>query len=151
MLFSTIFAASDKQTSNIMYNLKKLFNITLPLLIFLLVSCQGSTNREWRVHNTSSTTIQVRFVLVLSTDSIYESIETGEIRIIAITSEPKANSDPQQAYEVFSDFLVTNANGDTLKKNFINNDSWEIYIEHTKHRPDHFDMTYTLIVKDEDF
>ncbi|MCD4725291.1 MAG: hypothetical protein K8R63_10670, partial [Bacteroidales bacterium] len=71
-----------------MYNLKKLFNIALPLLIFLLVSCRGSTNREWMVNNASSTAIQVRSVLVLSTDSIYENIETGETRIITITSEP---------------------------------------------------------------
>ncbi|NQT77354.1 MAG: hypothetical protein HQ565_06545 [Bacteroidetes bacterium] len=134
-----------------MNTFKRLSHIAFLLLIFLLLSCQGSTNREWRVNNASSTTIQVRAVLVLGTDSIYESIETGETRIIIITSEPRANSDPQQAYEVFSSFLVTNANGDTIEKDFTNNDNWEIYIEHTKHRPDHFDLTYTLIVKDEDF
>jgi hypothetical protein len=131
--------------------IKKLFNIALPLLIFLLVSCRGNTDGEWSVNNASSTTIQVKAVLVLGTDTIYESIETGETRIIVITNEPRANSDPQQAYEVFSGFLVTNANGDTLKKNFADNHSWEIYIEHTKHRPDHFYITYALIVKDEDF
>jgi hypothetical protein len=134
-----------------MTNIKKLFKIALPLLILLLVSCKGNTDREWGVDNASSTTIQVRAVLVLGTDTIYESIEKGEARIITITNESWANSDPQQAYDVFSAFLVTNANGDMLKKDFADNDNWEIYIEQTKHRPDHFEQTYVMVVKDEDF
>ena len=151
MLISTIFVAPNKQTSNIMTNIKKLFNIALPLLILFLVSCKGNTDREWSVENASSTTIQVRAVLVSSTDTIHESIEKGESRLITITHESWANSDPQQAYEVFSAFLVTNANGDMLKKDFTDNHSWEIYIEQTKHRPDHFEQTYVMVVKDEDF
>ena len=134
-----------------MTNIKKLFNIFVPLLIFFLASCVGNTDREWSVENASSTTIKVMAVLVFGTDSIYEIIETEETRIITITSEPKANSEPQHAYDVFSEFLVTNANGDTLRKNLLDNDSWDIYIEQTKRQPDHFYMTYTLIVRDEYF
>ena len=41
--------------------------------------------------------------------------------------------------------------GDTLDIEFLDNDSWDIYIEKTKSSPDHFIQTYTLIVKDSDF
>ena len=131
--------------------INKLFYLILPIVIFL-VSCKGSTNREWRVDNQSSTTIEVNATLVINSDIIFDSIETGKTRILTITNEDWGNSDPQQAYDVFSDFMVTNVIGDTIKnKNFLDNDNWEIFFEQTKHDPDHYEQTYTLVVKDEDF
>jgi hypothetical protein len=47
--------------------------------------------------------------------------------------------------------LITREEGDTLDIEFLDNDSWDIYIEKTKSNPDHFIQTYTLIVKDSDF
>jgi len=134
-----------------MIKTKKYIKFGLLLVIILLASCEGNTIREWRVSNESSTTIVVRAGLVYDSDSVYKSIETGQEEIITITTEDRGNSQPQQAYEVFSYFLVTNDDGETTDMQYTDNDSWEIYMEKSKNTPPHYEQTYTLIVTDGDF
>ncbi len=133
-----------------MIKTKIIIKFVLPLVIFFLASCEGNTNREWRVNNNSSTTIVVR-AGIFSSDTLYLSIEPQVEKIITITSEEKGNSEPQQAYDVFSHFLVTNADGETTDMDYVDNDNWDIYIEESKRSPPHFEHTYTLVVTNADF
>ena len=134
-----------------MIKTKKIIRFAIPLVIILLASCEGNTIREWRVSNESSTSIVVRVGLVYDSDTVFQSIETGQEEIITITSEDRGNSQPQQAYEVFSYFLVTTSDGETTDMHYADNDSWEIYMEKSKNSPPHYEQTYTLIVTDADF
>ena len=124
--------------------------LIIPVMIILLASCQGNTDREWRVSNESSDTIHVQASLVFIADTIYDTVVPGDINIITITNEEKGNSLPQQAYDVFSFFMISGDEGDTIRKNFLDNDNWDIYIEQTKSNPQHFEQTYTMIVTDSD-
>jgi hypothetical protein len=134
-----------------MIKAKIFIKIVLPLLILFLASCEGSTSREWIVSNESSTTIKVEATLTHETDTVYKIIASGEKKIITITTEDKGNSLPQQAYDVFTYFLITNADGESTDMQYADNDSWDIYIEETKNNPPHFEMTYTMVVTDGDF
>ena len=135
----------------IMIKAKIYIKIVLPLLILFLASCEGSTNREWKVSNESSTIIMVKAALTHESDTVYKIIASGKEKIITITSEDKGNSIPQEAYDVFTYFLITNADGESTDMQYADNDSWDIYIDKTKSNPPHFDMTYTMVVKDSDF
>ena len=129
----------------------QLIKYFLPLLILFMASCEGQVEREWRVDNQASSTLNVKAVETGSNDTIFKRVEPEENKIIVITSEDKGNSLPQQSYDVFSYVLITREEGDTLDLEYLDNDSWDIYIEKTKSNPDHFMQTYTLIVKDSDF
>ena len=134
-----------------MNNRTRLIRYILPLIILFMAGCQGHVDREWRVDNQASSTLSVRAVETGSTDTVFKRVEPEENKIIVITSEDRGNSLPQQSYDVFSYVLITREEGDTLDIEFLDNDSWDIYIEKTKSSPDHFIQTYTLIVKDSDF
>ncbi len=134
-----------------MINIKTIKHITLIFIVFLMASCVGSTDREWAVDNSSSTAIFLRVGLLASTDTIYKIILKGEKTVITITTDDFGNADPQQAFDVFSHLLIVNADGDTSNIEWVDNDSWDIYIEQTKRRPDHFHQTYDLVVTDADF
>ena len=125
--------------------------VLLPVLIFFLASCGGSTEREWSIENQSSSKISFTFKKHLYPYDIGGSLEKGEMRIVEITSEDKADMDPQIPYDVFSDLKITNANGAVMKKEWQDNNNWEIYIEETETSPSKQLQTYKLIVKDQDF
>lgn len=124
--------------------------LIIPVMIIFLASCQGNTDREWRVSNESSDTVHVQASLVFIADTIYDTVVPGDINIITITNEEKGNSLPQQAYDVFSYFMISSDEGDPIRKNFLDNDNWDIYIDQTKSNPQHFEQTYTMIVTDKD-
>jgi len=103
------------------------------------------------VSNESSTTIMVKAGLLFESDTVYHEIETGQEKIITITTEDKGDSEVQLAYDVFSSFLITNKDTLTTDMNFADNDSWDIWIEQTKSNPPHYEQIYTLIVTNADF
>ena len=134
-----------------MIKTKLTFNLIILLLIIFLASCEGYTYREWKVSNESSTTIMVKAGLLFESDTVYHEIETGQEKIITITTEDKGDSEVQLAYDVFSSFLITNKDTLTTDMNFADNDSWDIWIEQTKSNPPHYEQIYTLIVTNADF
>ncbi|RLD81540.1 MAG: hypothetical protein DRJ15_04085 [Bacteroidetes bacterium] len=127
-----------------------IYKLFLPFIMLLLISCEGSTERVWSVKNSTSDLVKVRAELRINSDTVWENIEAGDSRIITITTEDWGNSDPQFVYDVFSGFLVTKI-GDTIHKNWADDDNWEIYFEQTKHKPDHYQQTYDFVVTDVDF
>lgn len=134
-----------------MNNSRILIKLFLLLIVLFLVSCKGSTERVWSVENESSTLIKVRASLRINSDTVWENIPKGESKIITITTEDWGNSEFQLAYDVFKSFLVTRLGGDTSNIDWADNDSWEIFIEQTKHKPDHYQQSYDLVVTDADF
>jgi hypothetical protein len=130
----------------------KLIKTMLVLLIgVILVSCGATTEREWSIENQSSSKISFRFKKHLYPYDIGGSLEKGERRIVEISSDEKADLDPQIPYDVFSEMKITNANGDVMKKEWQDNNNWEIFIEESDTRPQKQFQTYKLIVKDQDF
>lgn len=130
---------------------KTIKSFLLLSVFLLLLSCEGYVSREWSVHNHSSSTIQVKAAIVNVTDTTYQVIEPGDARIITITTEDRSNSEPQMAYDVFTFLQIVNADTLTADIDWTDNDSWEIYIEQTKSKPDHFEQTYDLMVSNDDF
>lgn len=124
--------------------------LIIPLVVFL-ASCKGSVEREWSLENASSSTVEVTAALVATSDTIFEVFEPGEWKILTITTEDWGNSEPQMAWEVFSYMYIVNTDSSEYKNNWTENRNWDIYIEQTKRRPDHFEQTYRMIVKDADF
>lgn len=131
-------------------NTKLINKLFLPVVMLFLISCEGSAERVWSVKNSTSDLVKVRAGLRINSDTIWQNIEAGDSKIITITTEDWGNSDPQFAYDVFSSFLVTKI-GDTIEKDWADNDNWEIYIEQTKHKPDHYQQTYDFVVTAADF
>lgn len=123
----------------------------LPLLFILLVACEGSTESTWSVSNETSDFIEVKAKQRAVTDTIYELIEAGDASIITIISDDSGNGDPLIPYDIFSFFEVKNAGGEVMEKDYTDRSNWEIFIEQTKKNPDHWDMTYELIVRSQDF
>lgn len=122
----------------------------IPLVVFL-ASCKGSVDREWSLENASSSRIEVTAALISTSDTIFEVFEPGDWKILTLTSEDWGNSEPQMAWEVFSYMYIINADSSEYKTNWTQNKNWDIFFEQTKRRPDHFEQTYRLIVKDADF
>ena len=128
-----------------------LYKVILPLFILFLASCGGTTDREWSIENQSSTTIEFTFKKHNYPYTIQGTLDNGENRIVEISIEEKADLDPQIPYDVFSDLLITNTKGESMKKEWQDNNNWEIYIEETQTSPSKQLQTYKLIVKDQDF
>ena len=121
------------------------------VLSILLVSCGGTTEREWSIENQSSSEISFIFKKHLYPYNISGSLQKGEQRIVDISIEDRADLDPMIPYDVFSDLKITNAGGIVMKKEWQDNNNWEIYIEETETSPSKQLQTYKLIVKDQDF
>jgi hypothetical protein len=134
-----------------MFKLKKLILSFLPLAIIILVSCEGSTDREWGATNESSAIIEVKVVLVGQSDTLVQTIEPWQSKIITLTQEDKGISEAQQPYEVFSHFAVTKADTIVADLDWSDIHSWEIFIEQTKSNPPQFMQEYYIIVKNADF
>ena len=130
---------------------KLVFKAIMPMIVIFLASCGGTTDREWSIENHSSTTIEFVFKKHNYPYTIQGTLDKGEKRIVEITIEEKADLDPQIPYDVFSDLLITNANGESMKKEWQDNNNWEIYIEETETSPSKQLQTYKLIVEDQDF
>ncbi len=122
----------------------------LPIL-FLLAACEGSTDSTWSVSNETSGPIEVKAKQRNVTDTIVELVEAGENSIITIISEDSGNGDPLIPYDIFSFFEVKNTEGEVMEKDYTDRANWEIFIEQTKKSPDHWEMTYELIVRNQDF
>ena len=134
-----------------MVNRKLLSLLSLLFISMLLLSCGGTTDREWSIENQSSSKISFTFKKHIYPYDIGGSLEKGEYRIVDISSEDKADMDPMIPYDVFSEMTVINENGESMKKDWQNNQNWEIYIEETETSPSKQLQTYRLVVKDADF
>jgi hypothetical protein len=126
-------------------------SLLLPILLLFIASCGATTEREWSIENQSSSKITFTFKKHLYPYDIGGSLENGEVRIVEISSDEKADLDPQIPYDVFSEMKITNVNGDVMKKEWQDNNNWEIFIEESNTRPQKQFQTYKLVVKDADF
>ena len=118
---------------------------------FLLMSCEGNTNREWIVKNNSSTTIKVEAGLVFNTSTVTKNIAAGSSEIITITEQRGGTATPQTPSDVFSSMIITNAATDSLNKDYKLAANWKATIEQTKKRPSLYEHEYILNLTDQDF
>lgn len=123
----------------------------LPLIIIILASCQGSSEREWSVKNESSATIEVWASVLTSTDTFHYSVEKGDSRILTILIEEKGNSEAQHPYDVYNYFMIKNADGESFTKDWTDLHDWDVFIEQTKSNPPQYFQTYEMIVTNSDF
>jgi hypothetical protein len=130
---------------------KAILKLSLLALLIILFACNGTTDAEWSIENQSSATIDFSYKKHLYPYDINGSLKQGEKRIIQISSEDKASQDPLVPYDVFSDMKITNEQGEPMKKDWVDNNNWEIYIEETQTSPSKQLQTYKLVVKDQDF
>lgn len=134
-----------------MISKKIIYGLLLPLIIIILASCHGSTEREWSVKNESSTTIDVWARLESNADTVHQVVEKGETKILTITTEDRGISDSQQPYEVFRLFLIKNEAGEIFTRDYADIHDWDVFIEQTKSNPPQYFQTYTMIVTNADF
>jgi hypothetical protein len=131
--------------------MRTIFKLAIPIIILFLASCKGSTDRDWSVINESSTDVEVWAVLIFGTDTIYQYVEKGDSKILTITTEDWGNSEPQQPYDVFKEFVIINADSAISKKDWTDIHDWDVFIEQTKRTPPQYMQTYDMVVMDKDF
>ena len=132
-------------------------NMKLTLQLFgilaftsLFLSCEGSTTRERRITNNSSTSIHVvADGANLSnynksiTPSMNEGFFTSQQRVGTQTLEDPASG--------VNNIEIVNTFGDTCTKDFFLIDNWDIKTERKSEIPSEWKHEYTFIVEDSDF
>ncbi len=133
--------------------MKTLKKISTPFLLFASVflwsSCEGATNREWKVTNNSSSTVYVE-MKTFGSDLKTESIKAGETKTTSIFNTKKGAKAEMTATEDITSFLIYN-DTDTSKKDHNNNENWVSDSEKNKGIPAEYTHKFTFTVADSDF
>ena len=124
------------------------------IVIFLAIlfsSCEGNTDRFWKISNESSGQIHVESISNFDNTEFKDSISSGALKTISMNSQLGGNSNPQLPTQAISSLIVINDAGDTLKKDYTLEENWESIIENTRKVPSNYEHEYILEVTDEDF
>jgi hypothetical protein len=117
----------------------------------LFISCEGNTNREYIITNTSQDSIKVRF-----NNNYMGSIDSFDIAPQSSQGifeyDQRGGSDySENISSVFDSFVITNSFGDTCTKSVWIDDNWEKMIGQIKRVPSHWEHDYFFNVDDSNF
>lgn len=136
-----------------MYNLKMskmrvLTTVPFLILIALVSSCEGYTDRTWRITNATDKplTFKVRS-RVQSHDSL--KIASGETKEIAFDSQLGGNEDPGQTIHFFTT-IETVSPIDSSIKEFSNSSEWEVSTTRLRRVPARYDHDFKLVLSKKD-
>ena len=121
----------------------------LLLSLFAITSCEKETYVNYHVDNQSSNTINVVGTNIISATSINEEINPNVKQAVAIWSKKGKEIDFYEPITMFGDdLIITNASGDTLKKDYKARSNWGGDVVEDRATANH---EYILVVTDADF
>jgi hypothetical protein len=107
------------------------FKITLPLLglsIIILTQYETATYRHWDIVNSSDNDVTITATILKTGESNSITVNAGNLVNIN-NSEQRGGSETIQLPDLtFSNVTIVSNEGDTLVKNFILNDNWDLIV-----------------------
>ena len=127
------------------------FLIAIPVFASLFSSCEGNTDYEWIIQNDASSLISVKANNAIYQDSTKTNIASNQQEKLMTYSMLGGSSKPLDPGASFSDLLILNSDGDTLKKDYQLNTNWNITITTVSKIPANYKHQYLFQVTDNDF
>lgn len=114
-----------------------------------MISCEGQTNRTWKVHNLSSYDVNIEYKEVFGEieDTILASGEKMQIGYIELLGGQSEAGEPEEYIDSLLIFNLT----DTCKKDFKLAENWIIVSDHFSRIPSTFTHEFTFEIEDKDF
>jgi hypothetical protein len=124
--------------------------LTVALALFL-VSCEGTTIREWKIENHSPDVLTVYADINFS----YLPADTTVVHpdqsiTIGKTDNMGGQSQAGNPTDNINSILVTTFDGKSLKKDFSLNSNWIVESDHKTKLPSKYLHTFTFVISDED-
>jgi hypothetical protein len=122
--------------------------LALGLLVIVFSSCEGYTDRTWRITNASKSPLSFKVrSMVQNHDSLV--ILPGETKQIAHYSQMGGNENPGKTSDQFSviEFISPK---DSTKKEFSQNPNWNVATTQERRIPSRYDHDFKLVVTDKD-
>ena len=117
--------------------------------LFLLSSCEKETIVDYYIDNQSSSVISVDGTNIITSSNISKTIDPNEKRDIADWTKRGKTTDLFEPTSMFgNDLVITNASGDTLKKDHKLLSNWTFNVDDQRTVADH---DYILVITDADF
>lgn len=116
---------------------------------FLLSSCEKETIVDYYIDNQSSSVVSVDGTNIITSSNISKTIDPNEKKDIAAWSKRGKTTDLFEPISMFgNDLVITNASGDTLKKDHKLLSNWTSDVDEQRTVADH---EYILVITDTDF
>lgn len=112
-------------------------------------SCEGNTNREWKVSNYSSKTIQLDVKTGFGVDKIFV-LESGNSEVISVIEIRGGNRVAGKTSEYFELLDLINPI-DSTRKDMKANSAWSVESEHVKRVPSFYEHRFSLSITDQNF
>lgn len=119
------------------------------ILVLLLSSCEGATDREFTVENKSSDTITV-LASGFGEDTLTYTIPPTKSEMIKVYNLRGGQSDPGSPGDYF-DFISIYSETDTAQLDFADQNRWTICSSHERKFPSWYVHTFLLKVNDAHF
>lgn len=122
----------------------------LVFIPFLLISCDGNTDREFMVKNASSQTVQVYVESVYNSEIDTISIGIGQTANVVYHNSMGGNSNEGTMSDFIQAMTAVNDSGQVLQKDYLLNENWLIESERVSRVPPDWRHTYTFVITDAD-
>lgn len=119
------------------------------LTMIFLCSCEKVTYVDYYIDNQTSSVIEVEGLNIIATSEIEKTINPSEKKDVAAWSKRGKETDYFEPTSMFGNILlITNAAGDSLKKDYKLLSNWTSDISNQRAVASH---EYVLIITDADF
>jgi hypothetical protein len=120
------------------------------VLLSILFSCEGNTDRIRTIQNNTSGTIQVIADGNLPAD-YNKTIPSGGAETLFISGQLGGSDFIENPAEGIHSLIILNAFGDTCVKDYLLQSNWSIDVQQTKRFPSNWRHEYTFSITDSDF
>ncbi len=131
--------------------LKSLVLLLLPATVMLMASCEGNTDRTWKMQNRATSTVTVTATDLFLGSEIAVEIAPGSVATLTTHSQRGGSDHVQTPTETFSAFAVINAAGDASTKDYAPVSNWQNDVERVSRVPSGYEHEYIFTVQDSDF
>jgi len=121
------------------------------LTLFLFIACETATDVKIEVKNNTNSSISFDAKSQHSPDHLSYTIQANQTKTMIYTSQRGGSDVAQNPSEYFTEFHLTNTDGDSLQKEYKNSDNWETDISGSGIVSKSYVHTYTFIVNESDF
>jgi|1048.fasta_scaffold03082_4 hypothetical protein len=125
----------------------------LTLISFAIISCQGNTDRIYKLDNKSA--YNLRLKAKVNAEQSYQidtTIPAGLRNVMAIFSEPGGETQADEnPGAIFSEFELKTTTGKTFNKDINSSQTWQKSVIERSSMPSNQEHLYLLEITDSDF
>lgn len=125
----------------------------IPLVIasiVLLSSCEGGTDRFYRIQNDSSGPLEVKVYRTGADDQQY-SVASASVEEVIYATQLGGSDYVDIPIAGLDSLVITNADGLVSTKSVDSKDDWKIEVKEERRIPSHYVHKYTLTITNSDF